>query len=283
MEQYEKKCEKLITVLENMTRENTAVAFSGGVDSSLLLKLSCLGAKKQGTEVYAIAAHTELHPSKDLEIAKKVAEESGAAFIVLRLQELEQADIADNPPDRCYRCKRFLFEEIKRKAGELGAAVVMEGTNLDDTGVYRPGLKAVEELGVRSPLKEAGFTKEEVRRLAAEYGISVADRPSTPCLATRFPYGTFLSIEEMKKVDRGEAFLRELGLYNVRLRVHKETARIEVDEKDMARLLERRKEVVEFLKGLGYWYVTLDLEGFRSGSMDIGITKQMMQAQEEEI
>lgn len=271
MGQYEEKCEKLFQILDKLTRENTAVAFSGGVDSSLLLKLLCIKAKSRGTLVYAIAAHTELHPSGDLEIAKRVAEESGAAFTVLKLQELKEADIVNNPIDRCYRCKKLLFKEIKRKAEELGAKILIEGTNLDDTKVYRPGLKAIEELGIKSPLKDAGFTKKEIRKLAATYDISVADRPSTPCLATRFPYGAVLSLEKMKKVEQGEAFLRELGLYNVRLRVHGETARIEVDEKDMPKLLESRKEVVEFLKGLGYWYITLDMEGFRSGSMDIGI------------
>lgn len=271
MGQYEEKCEKLFRILDKLTKENTAVAFSGGVDSSLLLKLLCIKAKSRGTLVYAIAAHTELHPSGDLEIAKRVAEESGAAFTVLKMQELEEADIVNNPIDRCYRCKKLLFKEIKRKAEELGAKILIEGTNLDDTKVYRPGLKAIEELGIKSPLKDAGFTKKEIRKLAATYDISVADRPSTPCLATRFPYGAVLSLEKMKKVEQGEAFLRELGLYNVRLRVHGETARIEVDEKDMPKLLESRKEVVEFLKGLGYWYITLDMEGFRSGSMDIGI------------
>lgn len=275
MGQYEEKCETLFRILDKLTKENTAVAFSGGVDSSLLLKLACLRAKKQGTYVYAIAAHTELHPSGDLEIAKRVAEESGAAFTVLKLQELKEADIVNNPVDRCYRCKKLLFKEIKRKAEELGAKVLIEGTNLDDTKVYRPGLKAIEELGIKSPLKDAGLTKKEVRKLAAAYDISVADRPSTPCLATRFPYGAVLSLEKMKKVEQGEAFLRELGLYNVRLRVHGETARIEVDEKDMPKLLESRKEVVEFLKGLGYWYITLDMEGFCSGSMDIGIDNKV--------
>lgn len=275
MGQYEEKCETLFRILDKLTKENTAVAFSGGVDSSLLLKLAYLRAKKQGTYVYAIAAHTELHPSGDLEIAKRVAEESGAAFTVLKLQELKEADIVNNPVDRCYRCKKLLFKEIKRKAEELGAKVLIEGTNLDDTKVYRPGLKAIEELGIKSPLKDAGLTKKEVRKLAAAYDISVADRPSTPCLATRFPYGAVLSLEKMKKVEQGEAFLRELGLYNVRLRVHGETARIEVDEKDMPKLLESRKEVVEFLKGLGYWYITLDMEGFRSGSMDIGIDNKV--------
>ena len=126
---------------------------------------------------------------------------------MLKLRELKEADIVNNPVDRCYRCKKLLFQEIKRKAEELGAKVLIEGTNLDDTKVYRPGLKAIEELCVKSPLKEAGFTKEEVRKLAAAYGISVADRPSTPCLATRFPYGAVLSVEKMKKVEQGEAFL----------------------------------------------------------------------------
>lgn len=272
MKQYEDKCKKLQDILKSITKDNTAVAFSGGVDSSLLLKAACMEAEKQGTRVYAIAAHTELHPAGDIETVEKVARELGAELKVVEVSELAEADIVNNPVDRCYRCKKFLFNKIKNEAKKAGAAAVLEGTNLDDTRVYRPGLKAIEELGIRSPLKEAGFTKEEVRGLAAEYGISVAKRPSTPCLATRFPYGDILSVEKMKKVEQGEGFLKTLGLYNVRLRVHGEIARIEVDEDDMPGFLENRKKAVEFLKGLGYQYITLDMEGFRSGSMDVNIS-----------
>lgn len=273
MEAYKRKCQRLHEIMEEYTKKDVAVAFSGGVDSSLLLKLAVLHGKPQGSRVYAITADTELHPSEDAAVAKRVAEEAGAAHVLLSIHEMEEAGIEQNPIDRCYRCKRCIFQKLMKHAEELGAAVVMEGTNADDLKAYRPGIRAVEELGVKSPLREAGFTKAEVRQMAAEYGISVADRPSTPCLATRFPYGDTLTAEKMQRVEQGEAWLKELGLYNVRLRVHGEIARIEVDGSEMEKLLEHREKVVEFLKDLGYLYITLDLEGFRSGSMDIEINK----------
>lgn len=271
---YEAKCRHLHRIMEEYGKNNVAVAFSGGADSSLLLKLAVMHSGAN-TQVLAITAATELHPSKDEEIARKVAGEAGAAHAVLRVQELENAGIAGNPVDRCYRCKKYLFEKIRKKAEEMDAAVVLEGTNADDLKEYRPGLKAVKELGIKSPLMEAGFTKEEVRRLAKEQGISVADRPSAPCLATRFPYGEELTMEKLKIVEQGENYLKTLGLYNVRLRVHGGIARIETDGNSMSRLAERRAELVPYLKGLGYAYITLDLEGFRSGSMDETLPKDV--------
>ena len=147
----------------------------------------------------------------------------------------------------------------------------MEGTNQDDLKVYRPGIRAVKELNIASPLAEAGLTKEEVRRLASEYGLSVSRKPAAPCLATRFPYGTRLSDEEMRRVERGERMLKEQGFYNVRIRVHGEIARLEVDSRDLPMLVEKRESVADRLKELGYTYVTADLEGFRSGSMDVNV------------
>lgn len=274
------------------------VAFSGGVDSSLLLAAACRAAASpfpagaasgeavtascraeavicKATEerkVYAATVHTSLHPVQDADVAARVASELGASHLVVEIDELKDADIADNPPDRCYRCKKFLFTRLLQEASSLGVSVILEGSNADDTKAYRPGLRAVQELGIKSPLLELGFTKREVRALAEEYGISVADRPSAPCLATRFPYGTRLSRERMRQVDEGEQFLRALGFYNVRIRAHGDTARIEVDRKDMGKLLERAEEVAQKIRGLGFSYVTLDLEGFRSGSMDINLS-----------
>lgn len=271
MKAYEEKCRKLHAMMRKYAEKNMAVAFSGGVDSSLLLKMAVTYAKEQGTTVYGITANTELHPSGDAKIAEEVAKETGAEHILLEGKEFEQADIVQNPVDRCYRCKRYLFGKMKERAGQLGAATLIEGTNADDLLAYRPGIRAIEELGIKSPLKEAGFTKSQVRKLASEYGISVAERPSTPCLATRFPYGEALTPLKLKNVELGETYLKTLGLYNVRLRVHGKIARIEVDEDDMFKLLENKKEVAAYLKELGYSYITLDLEGFRSGSMDIGI------------
>lgn len=266
---YSEKCTVLRQLMQTYAKGNVMVAFSGGVDSSLLLKMAGMYAEEQGKKVYAVTAHTELHALQDMQIAKQITEELGAVHIVLELQELEQADIRNNPLDRCYRCKKYLFGKIKEKAEELQALTVLEGTNADDMLVYRPGIRAVEELGIKSPLREAGFAKEEVRRLAKEYGISAADRPSAPCLATRFPYGEFLDRQKLARVEQGEQFLRSMGFYNVRLRVHGDIARIEVDDTDMNQLLGNRKDIINYLKALGYQYITMDLEGFRSGSMDI--------------
>ena len=151
---------------------------------------------------------------------------------------------------------------------------ILEGTNADDLLQYRPGLRALQELEIKSPLKEAGLTKDEVRKLSKEYGISVADRPSSPCLATRFPYGDKLTIEKLNQVEQGEIYLKSLGLYNVRLRIHGTIARIEVDTADIEKLLNHREQIIHHLKSLGYGYITLDLEGFRSGSMDEPLLKQ---------
>lgn len=267
-QQYRQKCEMLQQLMGEYAKENVAVAFSGGADSSLLLKLAVLQAQKPRKQVYAITADTELHPAQDVRIAEQVAKEMGAIHVVLEIREMEKAGIKDNPVDRCYRCKKYLFGRIKEKAEELGAEYILEGTNADDLLAYRPGIRAIEELEVKSPLREAGLTKEEVRALGGEYGISVADRPATPCLATRFPYGTLLEREKLAMVEKGETYLRTLGFYNVRLRVHGELARIEVDTEDLDKLLEKREEIVKYLKNLGYRYSTIDLEGFRSGSMD---------------
>lgn len=266
---YQEACSRLRERMTEYTKEDCLVAFSGGVDSSVLLKLACQLAAKEGTRVHAVTIQSELHPLGDLEISRRVAEEIGARHHIVEIQEMQEAGIEYNPQDRCYLCKKYLFRQVLGLAKEIGAGVIMEGTNEDDLHVYRPGIRAVRELGLKSPLAEAGMTKEQVRRLAGELGLSVASRPSTPCLATRFPYGTRLSMEEMKKVEQAEGRLREKGYRNVRLRVHGGLVRLEIDQTEFLRLLEEKQEVIAYIKSLGYDYVTLDLEGFRSGSMDI--------------
>ncbi|SHI55610.1 uncharacterized protein SAMN02745751_00569 [Dethiosulfatibacter aminovorans DSM 17477] len=268
MESYKSKCSRLLSEIDKYTNKDIVIAFSGGVDSSLLLKLACESAAKKGSEVHAVTAETGLHPVKDIAIAKKVAEEAGAIHHVVRIDELKNAGIEHNPVDRCYLCKKHIFSELKKYAEGLNIDVVLEGTNEDDLHEYRPGIRALRELNILSPIADAGMTKEDVREMAREFGISVADRPSSPCLATRFPYGTLLSDEKMRAVEKGESYIQELGFYNVRIRVHEDIARIEVDEKEMKELLDKRGKVIRLLKDLGFEYITVDLEGFRSGSMD---------------
>ena len=266
---YEEKKQSLIYDLHEITKKDIVLAFSGGVDSSLLLKICCEEAKKNGTKVYAVTVHTELHPMKDLEIASEVAKEAGAEHIIVHIDELEEAGIKNNPVDRCYLCKKCLFGKLKKKAEELKAGCVVEGTNEDDLHVYRPGIKALKELGITSPLAANGITKAEVRKIADEYGVSVANRPSTPCMATRFPYGAELDYDNMRQAEFGEEWIRKQGFYNVRIRVYDNLARVEIDQEDMIRFLDQKESIVKKLKELGYDYITLDLEGFRSGSMDL--------------
>lgn len=282
MGSYEEKTAILKEKMVGYASQDAAVAFSGGVDSSLLLKLLCEAAVRTGSHVYGILLHTMLHPSGDVKEAARTAEEIGAEFLVIHLDELAQAGIEKNPVDRCYLCKKYLFRALKEKAAQLGVCRILEGTNEDDLHVYRPGIRAVRELGIISPLAEAGFTKKEVRRLAEETGISVSGKPSTPCLATRFPYGSSLSYDAMRRVEKGEAYLRGLGLYNVRLRVHGDIARIEVDSDSLPAVIHFREEITQYLKELGYAYVTLDLEGFRSGSMDLGIDARSFRCSQKE-
>lgn len=295
---------ELKKVMEDFVSGGIVVAFSGGVDSALLLKQACMAAEGK-RKVYAVTVQTKLHPAGDLESARQTAAEFGAVHKVLELDELAETGMMTNPVNRCYLCKKGIFQKIRELAAELGAGFILEGTNADDLKQYRPGIQALKELQILSPLAESGFTKTEVRELAEYLGISVSNRPSTPCLATRLPYGMKISYEMLEKIDEGEKFLRALGFYNVRLRVHELTeevnnwiredaheiceearewkkadsqtdcmrgrnllARIEVDREDLPKLLEYREKVVSKLRGLGFERVTADLEGFRSGSMD---------------
>lgn len=268
---YSVKKEQLLLKINEYAGQNVIVAFSGGVDSTLLLKIACDMAKKKGTKVYAVSIQTRLHPMGEMEEAKKTCQELEAEHVVISIDELKEAGIMNNPVNRCYLCKKFLFSKIKNFASKLEISRILEGTNEDDLHVYRPGIKALKELGIKSPLAEAGLTKAEVRKLANEYGLKTATKPSAPCLATRFPYGTELAYEDMERVEKGEAYLKSFGLYNVRIRVYGKTARIEVDEASFAEVLVHKQDIITYLKELGFIYITLDLEGFRSGSMDVEI------------
>ena len=265
--------EMLQARMRELVSEDICLAFSGGVDSSLLLKVAADAAAETGKKVYAVTFDSRLHPSCDLRIARQVAGELGGIHQVMEVDELEQEEIRMNPVNRCYLCKRHLFMTLKKLAGEKGVRRILDGTNEDDMHVYRPGIRALKELGIISPLAELHITKEAVKGMASEYGISVASRPSTPCMATRLPYNTRIDYDVLDRIAQGEAYLRDALPGNVRLRLHGGIARLEVDNEAFARLLDMRADVVRQLKGLGFTYVALDLEGFRSGSMDVGITE----------
>lgn len=272
---------QLMELMEEYGKHPLCLAFSGGVDSSLLLKLACDSGKKHGNPVYAVTFETMLHPACDMENARRVAEEMEAVHVVLQVDELELQEIRNNPVERCYLCKKHLFQVLKAFAGEKGITCVMDGTNEDDLHVYRPGIKALKELGIESPLARCHMTKDEVKHMAKEYGISVAYRPSTPCMATRLPYGASLDYDLLRRIEEGEHYLRSLLSGNIRLRVHGDIARIELDLPQMEQAISRREEIISTLHELGFPYIALDLEGFRSGSMDVYVKQSTDQKIEE--
>ncbi len=262
---------RLETQMAEYAKEDICIAFSGGVDSSLILKAAVDAAGKTGKKVYAVTFDSRLHPSCDLEIASRVAKELGGIHCVISVDELEQEEIRNNPVNRCYLCKKHLFQSLKEYAKDQGASYVLDGTNEDDMHVYRPGIKALKELGIESPLAKLHITKAEVKELAANYGISVASRPSSPCMATRIPYNTKIDYDILERIGKGEEFLKSVIKGNVRLRLHGDVVRLETDREAMNEVLEKQNEIISKLKNLGFIYITLDLEGFRSGSMDIGL------------
>lgn len=271
---YEEHKKKLLEKIEDYAKEDVILAFSGGVDSGLILAIATKAAERTGHTVYAVTIKTTLHPMGEAKEAERMAKEMGAVHKLLEVDEFQCAGIGDNPKDRCYRCKKYIFTELKHMAENMGIATILDGTNEDDLHVYRPGIRALKELSVKSPLAETGMTKEEIREFAKELFLPIAQKPSAPCLATRFPYGTRLSGKEMDKVEKGEQFLRSLGFYNVRIRVYGDMVRIEVDEKDLGKIMEHRDKILSCLMDLGYLHITLDLAGFHSGSMDLQITEK---------
>lgn len=260
---------KLENKILKLVEEGVCIAFSGGVDSSLILKLACEAGKHLNKQIYAATIETKLHPVSDLDISKKVASEMGALHEIIQINEFENENILRNPVDRCYHCKKMIFESLLKFAKNHNLKYILDGTNADDLKVYRPGIKALEELGIISPLAELGITKSEIRKFAENLNISVATRPSTPCMATRLPYNMGISFELLENIEKGEEYIKSLGFKDVRLRVHNDIARIEINEEDLVKLTSKRKKITEYLKQLGFVYITLDLEGFRSGSMDI--------------
>lgn len=246
---------------------SVVVAYSGGVDSSVLLRVAH---EELGERALGVIGRSDSYAAAELELALQQAQSFGAAIRVVPTGELADPEFRANPMHRCYRCKSELYGRLSEVAAEVGARVVLDGTITDDLSDWRPGRRAADERDVRSPLAEIGFRKADIRAVAAHFGLASRDKPASPCLASRIPYGTEITREILNMVEGAEALLKSLGLREVRVRHHGETARIEVPLPDLARLTAPgvREQVVEGLKSLGYRRITLDLEGFRSGSLN---------------
>lgn len=243
------------------------VAFSGGVDSSFLLHVA---AAELGDRALALTTHSPTAPADDEAMACRLATEFGVRHLLIDANELEIPGYAANPIDRCFFCKGNLYEICRVEAERLGIVTIVDGVNLDDLGDYRPGLRAAEQHRIRHPLAEVGLSKAEIRALSRAAGLPTADKPSSPCLSSRFPYGTEITVDGLHRVAEAERVLRDLGFRECRVRFHDPIARIEVPSADLSRLAQAdiRDEVVAKLRAIGFRYVTLDLQGFRSGSLN---------------
>ncbi|MCD6083610.1 ATP-dependent sacrificial sulfur transferase LarE [Candidatus Aerophobetes bacterium] len=257
------KMENLKDKLRRMGR--VVIAFSGGVDSTFLVKVAY---EVLGKNVIAVTAASSTYPKTELEEAKRLARLIGVRHIIVNSQETEVENFKRNPPNRCYYCKKELFSRLKEIAKKEKINYVLDGTNYDDLTDFRPGMKALRELNIISPLKDAKLTKEDIRNLSKLMNLDTWDKPACACLASRFPYGIRITKERLDRVEKAEAVIRNLGIRQLRVRYHNEIARIEVNKKDMQLLLEHSDSIVKKFKELGFIYVTLDMEGYRTGSLN---------------
>jgi len=258
---------KLTNRLKEIASDNKlCIAFSDGVDSTVALKV----ATDAGLKVLAVTVNTQLTKNKtNFEKSRQTAESMNAIHKIVDIDMLLDENIASNDKLRCYYCKSKMFSTIKNTAIENGFLEVCDGTNTDDLKEYRPGLTAKLENGVHSPIAECGLSKQDVRDIAAELALSVATKPSSPCILTRFPYGTNITYDKLEKVQLGEDILKSFGFEACRFRVHSDIVRIEIPQSDFESFIKQRDKITQELKKLGFIYITLDLSGLRSGSMDI--------------
>jgi pyridinium-3,5-biscarboxylic acid mononucleotide sulfurtransferase len=259
------KFQKLKDNLRNLG--SVAIAYSGGVDSTFLLKVA---ADVLGDNVIAITAKSSTYPEREFKEAVKYIKDIGAKHIVIISEELEIEGFAKNPVNRCYFCKKELFSKIRKVADDNNIKEVLDGANVDDVSDFRPGMKAARELQVISPLKDAGFTKNDIREMSKILGVPTWNKPAFACLSSRFPYGNEITVEKLSMVERAEQFLMDIGFRQIRVRHHGDIARVEVntEERDKFFNIEMMDKVGNELKKIGFKYVTLDLLGYRTGSMN---------------
>lgn len=259
-----KKKALLHTILADMG--GCVIGFSGGVDSTLLFAVA---AEVLGQRALAVTATSSTYPERELKEARELAERIGGRHLTVESEELDIPEFRENPRNRCYYCKKELFGKLRAIADREGLGFVLDGTNSDDAGDHRPGRKAAEELQVRSPLEEAGFTKQDIRDLSRDMALPTWDKPAFACLSSRFPYGTAITAERVGQVGLAEESLRSLGFRTLRVRYHGTVARIELGEEEFARAVgAERDEVVRLVKAAGFTYVALDLQGYRTGAMN---------------
>lgn len=265
---------KKICLVENLQKYNSiAVAFSGGVDSSFLLSMANI---VSNGNVLAITAASPVHPEREKNAASKFVKDLGIEHILFYSNELNNRNFTANPKDRCYICKKIIFNDIIKIANKRGVDVVAHGANYDDLRDYRPGLRAADEMGIEAPLLKAEFTKDEIRFLSKEMGLSTWNKPAMACLATRIPYGTPITEDTLKMVEKAEVVLEDFGFPGSRVRCHGKVARLEIDITNVKKMfaLEMREKIIKKLKEFGFLHIAVDLEGYVQGSMNRAINPE---------